>query len=135
MTRSKLITVYRKSSPRTARDYDSKLIEKRQLNFYLKRGYFKELPLPDEDLDDIEACAELMDEAEVPEDDRYLFYQDPEPEPEENSKLKFEDFTDLEKENIQNDKRSMAKLAEVHNTTYYVIRKIKGKLWVGQKDN
>ena len=45
MKRSELITIYRKSSPRTGRKYDSKLIEKRQLKAYLKRGYFKEIPI------------------------------------------------------------------------------------------
>lgn len=39
-----LIAVYRKSSPRTGRDYDVKMIEKRQLAAYLKRGYLADKP-------------------------------------------------------------------------------------------
>lgn len=41
-----LIAVYRKSSPRTGRDYDVKMIEKRQLAAYLKRGYLADKPKP-----------------------------------------------------------------------------------------
>lgn len=55
---------------------------------------------------------------------------EPELEPvEEKSKLKlkYEDFSDLEKDNIRRDKRAMKLLAEIHNTGYHVIRKIKGK--------
>lgn len=40
----KMIPIYRKSSPRTGKDYDVKMIDERQLAAYLKRGYFAKLP-------------------------------------------------------------------------------------------
>lgn len=40
----KMIPIYRKSSPRTGKDYDVKMINERQLAAYLKRGYFAKLP-------------------------------------------------------------------------------------------
>lgn len=49
-------------------------------------------------------------------------------EEQEKEKLSFNDFSDLEKENIMNDPRAMMTLADVHNTTYHTIRKIKGRI-------
>lgn len=49
-------------------------------------------------------------------------------EKQEKVKLSFDDFSDLEKENIMNDPRAMMLLAEIHNTTYHTIRKIKGRI-------
>lgn len=74
---------------------------------------------------DIEDCAETMNEAEIPEYDRYLYYEEP-VEEKPKQKLKYEDFSDLEKDNIRRDKRPMKLLSEIHNTSYYTIRKIKG---------
>lgn len=105
--RSELITIYRRSSPRTGRKYDSKLVEKRKLKFYLKRGYFRNLPV-----DPMEPAPE------------------PEPEPIEEDpqvKRKYEDFDEFERLSIKNDKRPMMKIAQIHNTSYHTIRKIKGK--------
>lgn len=106
--RSELITIYRYSSPRTGRKYDSKLIDKRQLSFYLKRGYFQTLPQEKEKEEDPDTEAEPKKEKKI-------------------KKLKIEDLSAEEKESIRLDKRSMMKLADVHNTSYHVIRKIKGK--------
>lgn len=76
----------------------------------------------------IEECAEEMDNAPVPEEDRFLYTDKlPEPEPKKN-KLSYADLSDLEKENIKNDKRAMQTLAKVHNTSYHTIRKIKGRI-------
>lgn len=104
--RSELVTIYRRSSPRTGKKYDSKLVEKRKLKFYLKRGYFRSLPV-----DPLEPA--------------------PEPEPVEEEpqvKRKYEDFDEFERLSIKNDKRAMTQIAEIHNTTLYAVRKIKGRL-------
>lgn len=106
--RSELVTIYRRSNPRTGKKYDSKLVEKRKLKFYLKRGYFRNLPI-----DPMEIAPE------------------PEPEPieeEPQGKRKYEDFDEFERLSIKNDKRAMTQIAEIHNTTLYAVRKIKGRL-------
>ena len=47
-------------------------------------------------------------------------------EPEKQRKVKFSELSELEKQSIKLDERSMIILAEIHNTTYHTIRKIKG---------
>ena len=102
--------VYRKASPRTGRKFDMRFVPHRQLAQHLRAGWSEEIPGQE---------------------------SDPEPEPEEEplpkpkakskpKKLKYKDFTDLEKDNIKKDKRPIIKLAKVHNTTLYAIKKIKG---------
>lgn len=100
-----LIAVYRKSSPRTGRDYDVKMIEKRQLAAYLKRGYLadkpKKKPKPDKE----------------PESER--------PKIRGVEKKLFDDLTDDEKGKIARSKLSVAKLVKKYGTTSFTVRKIK----------
>lgn len=104
--------------------YDYLICHQNEMDKHLADGWFLTTVEAKEDFEKgIENCAEEMDNAPIPEDDRLLYA-------EENAikKLSYGDFSDLEKENIMNDPRAMMTLADVHNTTYHTIRKIKGRI-------
>lgn len=114
--RSELIQLYRKASPRTGRGTEYRWVPRKQLKKHLAAGWKRK----------VEKKPEAVSERIEPE---------PEPEPESGeesdeppNKLSFKDFTDPEKMAIKRSRKPMSLLAEIHNTTLYCIRKIKGKV-------
>lgn len=104
--------------------YDYLICHQNEMDKYLADGWFLTTVEAKEDFEKgIEDCAEEMDNAPVPEEDRFLYAEE-----KAIKKLSYSDLSDLEKENIKNDKRAMQTLAKVHNTSYHTIRKIKGKV-------
>lgn len=62
--KKEMITVYRRSSPRTGRVYDTRMILSRDLKFYLNAGYTKTPPKKIEDTIDVDIIPPSMLNAE-----------------------------------------------------------------------
>ena len=97
--RNEMVRVYRRSSPRTGKDFDMRLVPNKQLKQHLRAGWSLRAKKPEKK----------------------------EPAPIPTEKLSFSQISEEDKLKIKNDSRSMLTLAEIYNTSYHAIRKIKGR--------
>jgi hypothetical protein len=99
MKKKEMVRVYRKSSPRTGRQYDFRMILAQDIRYYKNRGWKLEMPKPkDDDEDDDELIPpSMLNKAQI--------------------------------EEIRNDPLPQRKLAKKYNISTFTAHKIKaGKL-------
>ena len=108
--------------------FDYIIVHGNQMDSYLAQGWSLTTDeAKSRFLDSIAGAADEMDNVPIPEDDRILYAAEDDIKRVSKKKRLFSDLDEFERLSIKNDKRSVAKLCKIHNTTAYTVRKIKGK--------
>lgn len=109
--------------------FDYLVCRQNEMDKYLADGWFLTTTEAKEDFEKgIEECAEEMDEAPVPEEDRFL-YTDKLPEPEPAKTIPPSRLTDAQKSNIRIAEGTQREIAKKFNVSTFTVSRIKnGKI-------